>query len=504
MAPLSQTFGGGRRFAILINVILMVGLAVAAAAIVIYLTGFTNFRHRIDLTAARTYTLSQETLRLLETLDRDVEILSVFDSTLQPWDPEQVFPKAMEYTSDLLQEYRVRSNGRLTAENLDPRHDASRVMDLFRELGLRSYNMVIVRSGKNKRVLSLQNDLAEIDVSQLSFGGPPVLVAYRTEEALSTALYQVTQDKPVKAYVITGHEEMSTDSGAPTEAGLVVSNLKQDNVDAEKLPLFSQRVVPQDADLVIVLNPRQAYVDDERAALDDYMRRGGRLLIAADPLADRSLDPWLLQLGLVIERNFICHSQGGALKDASPAETWVGNSSPGDFGRHPITDAMIQANDLMVIPLNGAVAGAPGTETRFTSLLLSHPDAFGDVLKDDKEPGNFIIEPRLGERAGQRAFAAALEPAGAHEGSRVVYIAGSVWCANKVLNDVVGNAKFLRRSVAWLTGRNKQVVHVPPRTPRVARAELRASEYDTIFAYTVLYLPAGALLLAVLVWFARR
>ena len=500
----SQTFGGGRRAAILINVFLMVGLAVAAAGILIYITGFTDVRTRIDLTEAKTYTLSQETVRLVENLDQDVEIITIFDATVQPWDREQVLPKVMEYTSDLLSEYRVRSDGRISVERLDPRHDGARVAELFRELGLKNYNMVVVRCGENRRLLGLTSDLAEVDLTQVQFGGGATLVSFLAEEALSSALYQVTQSKPIKLYVVTGHEEVSIDSGAPLEAGLFQSTLVQDNVNVEKLPLFSTRFVPDDADLVVLLNPQQAFVDEEKAALDDYMRRGGRMLVAIDPLGDDSLDPWFERLGVSIERNFICYDQGGMLKGAGPAETYVGNRQPGDYGDHPIIEDLKRSDDICIVINNGGVSAAPGLDSgRYASLLLSHPQAWGDIPLEDS-PGGFTLEPRLGETTGQRAYAGVFEPAGEYDGSRLVYVAGVAWTTNLLLSKAPGNSKLLRRVVAWLAGRNKQVVHVPPRTPRVARVELRPEEYDDIFAYTVLYLPAGALFLALMVWFARR
>lgn len=493
----SQTFGSGRRAAIFLNVVVMAGLALAVGALVVYLAGFTDLRRRFDLTRAGTYTLSQETIHLIESLDRDVEIIAVDDGVVQWWDPEGVLPKAMEFTNDLLQEYRVRSKGRLSVEHVNAARDTVRVTDLYRELELRATNVVVVRSGESRRILGVIGDLADIDVSQVQMGGRPVLRSYRVEEALSSAIYEVTQEKRHKVYVSTGHGELSTAQGEALGASWFAATLVQDNLAVEPLSLFQLKRVPQDADLVVLLAPREDLVPEEVAALDEYLRRGGRLLVADDAEnGTKSLDPLWERVGLLLDRDLVCDTQKGALRGSDPAGHVIGPRAPGDYGRHPITDALRADNETVLVIKSGAVAPTPEKAGRFTSLLLSNVNAFQD------KNGDLIHQPR-DEDAGQRCLGALFEPDGDYQGARVVFLPSMPWVTNQVLAAATGNQKFLRRTVAYLVGKSR-TIRLPPRTPTRPREDLRPQEYDEIFRYVVIWLPVGALVLAVMVWLARR
>ena len=506
MSSPRATFGRGRKLAIFSNVILMVVLALAAAGIGTYITGFTTFRQRFDLTAAETYSLRGQTVRLIEDLDRDVEVISVFDRTTYHWDVDQVRPKAREYVQDILQEYKVRSKGRLSVENLDPLSDDERVRDLYQQLSLTRTDLVIVRSGENWRALTLESDLANLDP-----GSPaPVfrktrLRSYRVEEAISSAIYEVTLDEKPRVYWLVGHGELSLSSGDEMGAGHAANSLSQDNLDLKELSLVVQRRVPDDAAAVLILGPEQAFLDAEVVALDAYLRRGGRVLMALDPLGDRSLDGLVKRFGAELERNIICHSQRGALKAAQVTEQWIGPAntrSPGTYGTHEVTSTLVLESVPMVIIRSGAVSPAEGAIPGFTSLMVSHRESFGDFPADEKTSGNYLLDPRV-EESGPRVLGAALEPGGDYPGSRVVLIPSVSWATNAALTRIPGNDRFLRRAVAWLCGK-KKTINLPPRTPRYAVAELRPGEEDDVFWYTALYLPLGALFVGFLVWLARR
>lgn len=497
-----DTFGQGRRLAIFLNVLLMVALAGAAAGIAVYLTGFTDLRRRFDLTAAGTYTLRPESALLLEGLAKDVEVVTVFDRVPMRHDPDGVRFRAMDYTTDLLQEYKVRGRGRVSVENLDPRIDHARVSDLVRDYNLTRYDTVIVRCGSNRRLLGLETDLAEFGGTAPESGGRGLtLRSMRAEEALSSAIFEVTSDERARVYVLSGHGELSLNSGSPGAAGMFGSALQGDNLEVQPLSLLAQKSVPADADAVVVLGLQQPLLPEEIEALDAYLRRAGRLLLALDPLGDRSLDPILERLGVDFERNVICHDQGGVLKNETPMEMHVGGGAPGTFGAHAIVAPLIEANLSMVVLHNGALGARPDAATTFTSLLLSHPDAFGDAPVDGRS--NYLLDDPRVEKKGQRTLAAAIEPRGDYAGARVVLCGGVFLFTSHVISRQPGNDQFGRRAVAWLCGKSKHL-QIMPRTFRANVAELKPDEYDAIFAYTVIWMPAAAALLALAVWWLRR
>lgn len=521
-----STFGAGKKAAIFLNVVLMIGLALVASGVVVYLTGFTTIKRRIDLTQAETYSLTRDTIALLEGLDKDVEIVTVTDpAAVGAYDPEGVVARAMEYVRDLLEEYEVRSRGRLLVEHVDVHRDGARVRDLQVEIGVLFYNYVLVRCGDNRRVLQLAPDLAEILPGDQAVRRPTQLVAYRVEEAISSAIFGIVDDEKPRVYVISGHdEEVIVSRTAPSGGSLLPVSLGRDNVDVRDLPLFQTKAIPEDAAAVFLLGPHTPFLEDERAALDAYLRRGGRLLVALDPLCDDSLDPLLDALGVEVERAEIRTEAGTETVKAlivrpteaiaqreDPRVHYLGGSSNAPLGQHPVVDDLRAKGIQVVFEQCAAWKVKPGFERDVTTLASSHPMVFGDLPAGKPKPGvdpsslfDFQLDPRIETRA-QRALALALEPSTAgYQGSRVV-VAGS-WLAfsNSAIGRFSGNDLFLRRVTSWLIGKKKGAIAPPPRLPPPLVTELKPEEYDQIAFYTMVVLPGAAVVLSILVWFARR
>jgi len=504
----ASTFGRGRRLTILLNVVVMVVLAFLVAGIGIYLTGFTKIRSRIDLTEAESYTLDVRTERVLTELDKTVEVITLFDRVPWPHDSEQIWIKSMDYVVDMLQEYKILGQGRVIVRNLDPRIDREKTRDAFQKYGLKSYNQVVVSCGDSQRVLGLDTDLAEIDTGSIQpVVRPPRLIAYHVEQAITSAIFDVTKGERAKIYTLTGHEEVSVASAGNLGGSLLAAALGADNASVEPLSLVAEKAVPDDADAVMLLGPTYSatFLPEEKTALDTYLRNGGRLLVAVDPLGNRELDEALFKaIGVDFERNLICHTQAGTLRGAGATEMWVaGKEAPGHYGRHEITRTLTEDNEVFIVVRSGGVSAVPGTEPAFTSLMLSPKEAFGDIAQSDTESGDLAHDPRV-EKNGTRTLAAAIEPTGDYAGSRVVFVPAVAWLTNYMVRQRPGNERFLRRSVKWLIGKGDASIVLPPQTVNTRLVEVPPGEEDEIFKYTAVYLPLGGLLLGFLVWLARR
>lgn len=508
--PARETFGTKRKAAIFANVVLMGVLAIAAAVIVVYLTGFTTVKARFDLTRQGTYTLSAETERLLASMEQDVEIVTVFDRSRNFWwDTEQVRVKAMDFVADLLQEYKVRGGGKVAVTHLDPITQNAAILDLFQQLGIRDYNVVIVRSATGqRRVLGLETDLVDLDFGAPEPFRPMQLLAYRVEEGLSGAIFEVTQGKPAKVYVTNGHGELSLNDARDRGLTAVAALLTQDNVVVEPLALNVAKAIPGDADAVLILGPVEPFLPDERAAVESYLRTGrARVIVAIDPFGDTSLDPLWKSVGIELERNVVCHDQGGTMQAVGASELVIGPQAPGRYGAHPIVDALNENQRYVVMSRSMGLRAVAGAENTFTSLMTSHADSWGDLPATSGGPGNYKWDANQ-EAKGQRTLAALVEPRGPFTGAKIVFFGSDRWAWNAFLSASLnqharGHFDLVRRAVSWLVGRKKSIELAPRRVQQVF-SDLRPEEYDDILLYIVVYLPLAALGLTILVWFARR
>ena len=85
---------------------------------------------------------------------------------------------------------------------------------------------------------------------------------------------------------------------------------------------------------------------------------------------------------------------------------------------------------------------------------------------------------------------------------KLVAVGNSRFAANGALGNA-GNANFLLNSIHWLTGSEKQI-GIAPKTPEQASLSLTQSQVRRIGLFSVVGLPALAILLGVWVWYRRR
>ena len=86
----------------------------------------------------------------------------------------------------------------------------------------------------------------------------------------------------------TGHDERAIEGEEAGEGGglaRAAEALRNENYQVEPLLLAAKGDVPEDADVVIVAGPTRPLLDDELAALDRYLARGGALFALVDPRA---------------------------------------------------------------------------------------------------------------------------------------------------------------------------------------------------------------------------
>nr|HEX4318985.1 Gldg family protein [Kofleriaceae bacterium] len=115
------------------------------------------------------------------------------------------------------------------------------------------------------------------------------------DREVNTALLKLVRDKR-KAYLTVGHGEMNDQESVSPDmrekvperhVTVLKKRLAELNYEVKDLGLIDLvKDVPDDATIVFVLAPTQSLQDAEWGALDRYLDRGGRLLIAMDPKGD--------------------------------------------------------------------------------------------------------------------------------------------------------------------------------------------------------------------------
>jgi ABC-type uncharacterized transport system involved in gliding motility auxiliary subunit len=126
------------------------------------------------------------------------------------------------------------------------------------------------------------------------------------EQALTGAIVKVMRQKDRVVYLVTGHGEGGVDNVKDAHGlSQLKSVLEGNRYQLKPLQLAISPEVPQDADVVLVVAPRQSFLDLEIKALEKYLQNGGSVFFALDPGTNHGLSPLLEKIGVRLENNYV-------------------------------------------------------------------------------------------------------------------------------------------------------------------------------------------------------
>lgn len=222
---------------------------------------------RVDMTESGTFTLSEQTQNILNTLNQPIDIKAFFATA----SPEQVKAK------DLLETFRYASP-KVTYEFIDP----DRQPEIAKRYEVRTYGTVILE-GYGKRQ-SVQN---------------------ADEENITNALLKLIRNEQKVIYFLVGHGEHSLENDQKDGYSVLRDALEKENYHTSDLNLLQKAEVPEDSAVLIIAGPRKSLFPQEIATLENYLKRGGKLMILLDPNYDGGLGDVLKKYGLKLDSDMV-------------------------------------------------------------------------------------------------------------------------------------------------------------------------------------------------------
>jgi ABC-type uncharacterized transport system involved in gliding motility auxiliary subunit len=213
--------------------------------VIVYLV-LMDRNKRIDLTSSGRFTLSAQTLAVLDGLKGPVEVYAFY-------------PRSMEQNasvlSDLLDRYHYRYKD-FDYEVIDPDRNPGQV----KEFGVEQYGDVYMQ-----------------------YGGKREKVKTPTEEGVTNAIIKLSQTQMKKIYFIGGHGEKSIEDYGEGGLDRIAKAIEAEHYKVEQIILARQKDVPEDAALLISAGPESDYDKYEIGVLERYLDRGGRVFFLLDP-----------------------------------------------------------------------------------------------------------------------------------------------------------------------------------------------------------------------------
>lgn len=446
---------------------------------------------RWDLTASQEFTLSDQTKRVLQSLDRPLKLL-VFEreDRMQPF-------------RDRLSEYQYLSR-QVQVEYID----ADAQPALARQYQIQAYGTIAVEyNGRVERVTGT------------------------SEQDITNAIIKAVQGQQKKVYFVTGHGEKDP-SSADERTGYngIRDQLQRENFTVETLALVQQPEVPADAAVVVVAGPTSDYLPPEIEALRRYLNRGGKVLFMVDPPDTTNAPPLTNLIGLIEEWGFdvgdniiVDRSGIGQLLGRGPGMPVATN-----YPSHPITERF---TTVSAFPLARSVSPASGGERTAQSLVETSPQSWAEsdvkALAEQRPVG---FEEGSGDKQGPISVGAAISlpapEAPASEESkqaenkqeenkqegdnpeppkpetRVVAFGDSDFPSNDGLG-IPGNRDLFLNTINWLA-QQENLIAIRPKQPDDRRVTLTAEQQAMVMWFAVVLLPGAVIGAGVYTWWRRR
>ena len=350
------------------------GLTVALAASFLMVTCqvASERNHQKDVSYFKTSAPGDSTKHIVEASQEPIKVLLFFP------DPNEVKDQVRGYFESL-----ASSAGHMTIEE----HDRFRDAELAGKYKVTKDGVIVLVRGTGDKEKSQTIDV-DTDIKKARTGASKLR---NFDREVNTVLMKLVREKR-KAYVMTGHGEITDPESVPPElkgkvperrTSVFKRRLSELNYEVKELGLIDlAKDVPDDATIVIMLAPSVPLQPAEWAALSRYLDKGGRLLIALDPKADPSLGELGGKLGLKYnpasltdDQNFL--PQRGTLADRRFAITT-------QFSAHASTTSLSRSVDKgLVLIDSGAIEDAPfegsGAQPKKTVTIRSMDTSFLDL-----------------------------------------------------------------------------------------------------------------------------
>jgi ABC-type uncharacterized transport system involved in gliding motility auxiliary subunit len=319
-----------------------------------------------------------------------------------------------------------------------------------------------------------------------------------TEQSLTRAVRQAVSAKK-KVYFLKGHGEANPDETKGSGASAVKAGLEDENVTVQELLLANEAGVPADADAVVIAGPDHELQDRELDLLDQYLQKGGSLLVMADPAMKTNLEGTLAKWGIELGPEVVVEQQlqlfAGPSLGVQPVVT--------TYGAHPITDKL--AGQPTVFRLARPVRKAAGSDATVTELVMTSAQSWAESDVAGLLASQPVALDPAKDKAGPIALAVAREwtpPEGKSRGARLVVVGDSDFMRNRYVTQMYNGDLFLNMT-GWLTG-SEESGTIDRKRPRVATLKMTIEQFADFRFLALFALPEAILLLGVVNWWRRR
>ncbi len=418
---------------------------------------------KIDLTASRIYTLSDETAAVLRSLTNDINIY--FFKFGDKSDP------VLDYEGNLLKVYSERC-GRLKLKIIDPNSDRSKAAE---------YNV----SENGTVVFEYQGNRAYAGVKKIFSSDPETgRISYKGEAVFTSALKSVVSGRPPDVYFLQGHGEVNAESGDGRGYSGIIEKMTEENIRVKVLNLLKFPEIPGDCGAIIIGNPTHSFSADELDKIDNFINGGGSVLVLLELETHETVNDILKQMGLYYYKNL-------AVEDQDYAVQYGKTTILPEIVPHEITMPLIRNSLSVVMPTASGILETPriyrasNDQYIISGFLKTSKNSYGEVSLARIKSGESYNDPKT-DLEGPLTLGCSARKIHAdiiktYKGaltntieSRMIVFGDSDFIKNTYYNNS-GNSDLFLNSVNYLLRRDAEIT-IRPKNTEITGFQLSSSE----------------------------
>lgn len=418
--------------------------------LILILINLLAARHevRIDMTAEKLFSLSDETIRILKSVNEDIRIVAFLRGRAKE---ERGF-------ESFIQRYQ-KYTPRLKTEILDPDVDLKEV-DRYSITEYKS--LVLEREGRW------------------------VVVNQWDEENFMAALLKLLQKKDEWLCYGRGHGEPDTQREGTSEFSGMFASLDQLGYKTKEILLPSVSEIDASCEVLMILAPQSALSAGETKLLQGFFNAGKSLLIFLEPGHDGGLRELLESWGLQSPDNFVVDPEFHLA--LSP----VTSPLVGTYGAHPVTQGI---QEVSLFPMPRAFVEKPLSEgIRVTPVAFTSVSSWGET-DFKKTPPKFDADQDLTGPLSV-AFAVERKPEG-----RAVIVGDSDFVKNENLH-FGANQRLLTNAVHWLSN-EENLLNMDVHRRRETRINITDKELERLKPLVLYGFPGVCFVVLFGIWYRR-
>jgi gliding motility-associatede transport system auxiliary component len=477
-----------------VNLIVQVALLLFLAIMANYL-GFEHYK-RWDLSRDQKYALSDKTKRFLETI-KDKMRVTVFFSPNSPISQD---------VQSLLTEYQYAAKGKIDIEHIDPDRSYSRAKALVDKYKIVSDESQVILDYDNRNKAVKASEMAEMDQGNPMFGEPPKMIAFKGEQAITSAMIDLVEGKKNAVGYVLGHKEPPIGEGS--QLSLVKTVIENENIKFQELNLFEVPEIPADLKTIVIVGPQYDLSDREMKLLHDFWEKQGRILLLLDPSAKTpKLAAFLNDLGVKLNDDRLMAMVKTGIQELARVRDVIGHFLP----ESPITKKLADVRGIFVGGTSSITLEQDRVRPmniRLQPLIQAEKGYWAEI--DYNSTDEATLQAHAAANPGTPlTMGVSIEKGGSADervqtnSARMVVVTNASFIQDSSITQDQQALDFVSGSVNWLLSR-EQLIGIAPKVPKTLTFSLDDNSMRNLRWLILVLLPLIPAVLGFGVWWYRR